>query len=448
MFTLPFLALALVDNFIGNWNGNVPNYPLTIADLKKPHAVMGALFQVFDRLGIDRDAVLMPPPEESRNENMIYYWDLLPVVNMTRVINHLVSVMPQVDATISITHFLQPTVTTSHSILLLLFNLMLFNEERLRDIEPYEEELFSKTEQVKILEDRKNRLLEMLNEQAEEKGKRAERLEKIDYEVKQYEDELKQENEALDVEKQELEAIIKENKQTEIVLEQKKTQRDTLLAEIEKKKALRVYDAEDIKAQAEQATLNVQEAEEKLNSLRATLMQKENSLKNLQTIKPNLDTANNLLHDIIKLSESLKDYESGDLDSDSKEGELDVLNTELSELEVQLAELKVAREEASKKRQESHAKRQQERTLAQSNLREAEEKDKKCNERSKKASQRVQEIKELTTEYEHKKAKGLEELNEIKESFTINLKSTEEALLKKALESKERIEDKLRNRKI
>lgn len=59
MLTLPFLALALVDNFIGNWNGNVPNYPLTIADLKKPHAVMGALFQVFDRLGIDRDAVLM-----------------------------------------------------------------------------------------------------------------------------------------------------------------------------------------------------------------------------------------------------------------------------------------------------------------------------------------------------------------------------------------------------
>ncbi|XP_047530638.1 golgin subfamily A member 4-like [Vanessa atalanta] len=437
-----------VENFIGNWNGDFPNYPLTTPDLKKPHAVMGALFQVFDRLGIDRDAVLMAPPEESRNENTIYYWDLLPVINMTRVINHLVSVMPQVDATISITHFLQPTVTTSHSILLLLFNLMVFNEERLRDIAPYEEELFSKTEQVKLLEDRKNRLLEMLNEQAEEKGKRAERLEQIDHDVKQLEEELKQENDAFDEEKQELDAILKENRQTEINLEQKKSHRDALITEIEKKQALRVYDADDIKAQAEQAAQNVQDAEEKLNSLRATLMQKENSLKNLQTIKPNFDTANNLLHEIMKVTESLRDYENGDLDSDSKEGELDVLNTEVNELEAQLAEIKVAREEASKKRQESHAKRQQERTLAQSNLREAEEKDRKSNERCKKAMQRVLEIKDLTTKYEQKKVEGVEELTEIKENFTIDLKSTEEALLKKALESKEKIEDKLRNRKI
>ncbi|CAH2108591.1 unnamed protein product [Euphydryas editha] len=434
-----------VENFISNWNGEFPNYSLTIEDLKKPHALMGALLQIFDRLGIDRDAVLMPPPEESRNENIIYYWDLLPVINMTRVINHL---MPQVGAKINITYFLQPTVITSHSILLILFNLMLFNEDKLRDIEPYEKELFSKTDQVKILEDRKNRLLELLNEQAEEKGKRAERLEKIEHEIKNYEEELKHENEALDVEKQELEAILNENRQTEIILEQKKTQRDTIFAEIEKKQALRVYDAEDIKAQVEQAAQNVQEAEDKLISLRATLMQKENSLKNLQTIKPNLDTANNLLHDIMKHSESLKDYESGDLDSESKEGELDVLNTELSELEVQLAELKVAREEASKKRQESHAKRQQERTLAQSNLREAEEKDRKCNERSKKALQRVQEIKELTTDYEHQKTKGMEELIEIKEKFTLNLKSIEEALLKKVLESKEKIEEKVKNKKI
>lgn len=82
--------------------------------------------------------------------------------------------------------------------------------------------------------------------------------------------------------------------------------RDALLAEVARKRALRVYDADDIKAQAEQAAQNVQEAEEKLNSLRTTLMEKESSLKNLQTIKPSLDTANNLLHDIMKLSESLK----------------------------------------------------------------------------------------------------------------------------------------------
>ncbi|XP_028156926.1 trichohyalin-like [Ostrinia nubilalis] len=439
---------AYMEIFISNWNGEFPNYPLTAADLKKPHAVMGALFQVFDRLGIDRDAVLSPPPEEDRNDHTIYYWDLVPVINMTRVINHLVSVMPQVDATISVTHFLQPTSTTSHSILLLLFNLMVFNEERLRTIAPHEEELFAKTDQVKTLEDRKNRLLEMLNEQAEEKGKRQERLEKLNEDIKQFEDELKQEKEAHDEEKQELEAILKENHQIEVVLEQKKGLRDAILAEVARKRALRVYDADDIKAQAEQAAQNVQEAEEKLNTLRATLMQKENSLKNLQTIKPSLDTANNLLHEIMKLSDSLKDYESGDLDSDSKEGELDVLNTELSELQVQLGELKAAREETCLKRQESQAKRQQDKTLAQSALRDAEEKDKKCRERSKKAQQRTQELKEETAKYEASKSEGMETLAKMRNDFISEIKSLEEALLKKVTEAEKRIEDKLRNRNL
>lgn len=47
-------------------------------------------------------------------------------------------------------HFLLPTPTTSHSILLLLFNLMVFNEGRLRHIAPFEEELFAKTDQVRL----------------------------------------------------------------------------------------------------------------------------------------------------------------------------------------------------------------------------------------------------------------------------------------------------------
>ncbi|KAM3963608.1 uncharacterized protein ACR2FA_002128 [Aphomia sociella] len=437
-----------LDNLISNWNSDFPNYPLTAADLKKPHAVMGALIQVFDRLGIDRDALLMAPPEESRNEHTIYYWDLLPVINMTRVINHLIAVMPQVDVTVSLTHFLQPTATTSHSILLLLFNLMLFNEERLRDIAPEEEELFAKTEQVKELENKKNRLLEMLNEQAEEKGKRAERLEKLDHDIKVYEEELRQETEVHEEEKQELEEILKENHKIELIVEQKKSHRDALMVEVERKRALRVYDAEDIKAQAEQAAQNVQEAEEKLNSLRATLMQKENSLKNLQTIKPNLDAANNLLHEIMKLSENLKDYESGDLDFDSKEGELDVLNMELSELQVQLAELKTAREEDSKKRQESQLKRQQEKTLAQSALRDAEDKDRKCRERCKKALQRTEEIKQLTTKYEQEKTSGMEQLINIKSTFHNELKAINDALLKKAVEVEKSIEEKLRNRSL
>lgn len=128
----------------------------------------------------------------------------------------------------------------------------------------------------------------------------------LNEDIQQFEDELKQEKEAHDEDKQELEAVLKENHQIEVVLEKKKGIRDAILAEVARKKALRVYDAEDIKAQAEQAAQNVQEAEEKLNTLRATLMQKENSLKNLQTIKPSLDTANNLLHEIMKVSESLK----------------------------------------------------------------------------------------------------------------------------------------------
>lgn len=46
------------EKLINIWNGEFPNYPLTVADLKKPHAMIGAFFQVFNRLGIDNDAVL------------------------------------------------------------------------------------------------------------------------------------------------------------------------------------------------------------------------------------------------------------------------------------------------------------------------------------------------------------------------------------------------------
>ncbi|XP_072939192.1 uncharacterized protein [Epargyreus clarus] len=433
------------EKLLEDWNSVFPHYQLTLADLKKPHTVMGALFQVFKRLGIDEDALLAPPPEESRNENTIYYWDLLPVINMTRVIKYLFAFIPRMDITVSITHFLQPTVATSHSILLLLMNLTAFNENRLGDIQPHEEVLFSKMDQVKYLEDRKNKLLEMLNEQAEKKGKRAEQLEMLGIEIKQFEEELKIEKDAHDEKQQEFEAILKENKQIDIALEQKKGHKDSLIAEIEKKQALRVYDAEDIRAQEKQAAQNVQEAEEKLKSLRETLMQKENSLKNLQTIKPNLDAANNLLHEITKLSVSLRDYENGDLDSDSMEGELDVLKTELGELEVQLAEISAAREAAAKSIHEADNKRRQEKTLAETNLRDTEEKDKKCKERCNKLIQRTQQIKELTSTYMQEKAEGMEKLASIQESFTSEIKSMDETLMKKTIEARKKIEEKIKN---
>ncbi|XP_045494693.1 trichohyalin-like isoform X1 [Colias croceus] len=419
---------SIVETFIGNWNGAFPNHPLTAADLKVPHSVMGALFEVFARLGIDRDAVLSPPDEE-HNENTVYYWDLIPMINMTRVINHLVSIMPQVDAKISISHFLQPTVTTSQSILLLLFNLMIFNEERLSDIKPQEEELFSKSKEVNKLEQRKNKLLELLNVQAEEKGKRAERIEEFHEQIKLFEEESKQENEALKVEKSELDVVLKENHQLELIIDQKKTQKEALTDEIEKKKALIVYDADDIKAQAAKAAQDVQDADEKLNALMATLALKENNLKNLQAIKPNFDVANHYLNEIMKIVDSLKDYENGDLDSDSVEGELNVLNTEISELESQYAELKVAREEASKKHQENQAKRQREKALAERNINEAEKRDKKCQEQLKKSTQAINSIKERTRKYDEEKNSCLEQLSDIKDDFQNKVKHAQDSLL-------------------
>lgn len=120
-------------------------------------------------------------------------------------------------------------------------------------------------------------------------------------EIQHLEEELKFEEESHDVEKRELDKAIKENNATDMTLEQKKATKEGLIIERDRKKALRVYDADDIKSQAVQAAQNVQEAEEKLNSLKAIIAQKENNLKILQMVKPNLDTANNLLHEITNL---------------------------------------------------------------------------------------------------------------------------------------------------
>ncbi|XP_045768121.1 DNA ligase 1-like [Maniola jurtina] len=428
------------ENLIECWKEIFPDVLLVAEDMKKPHALMSALFLLFDRLGIDKDAILAPPPEEERNENLYFYWDLLPVINTTRAFNHIT----QFAFTNTITQLLQPTHATSHTMLLLLFNLMLFREERMADIAPYEEELFSKTDKVRMLTDKKNNCLELLNKQFAEKAERAGRLKNIDREIKQYEEELKQEKEEEDKDKQELEALQKEYRQMHILLEQKKGLRDSLVTEVDKKRALRVYDAEDIKAQVEQATQNVQDAEEKLNMLQATLMQKETSLKNLQSIKPNLDSANVLLYDIINLTDSLRDCENED--TENKEDEQEKLNVELSELEAQFAELSAARVEAGRKRQEAGRKRQEERAQAKSDLRDAEEKDKKSAEKSIRDAQKVVELQELTEQYEKEKAAELDELASIKENFIHELESIDEAVLKKLAECKERIEAKIRKR--
>lgn len=52
-------APSVIGKFISDWNNEFPDYTLTTTMLTDPHAVIGAIFQVFDRLGIDRDAVVM-----------------------------------------------------------------------------------------------------------------------------------------------------------------------------------------------------------------------------------------------------------------------------------------------------------------------------------------------------------------------------------------------------
>ncbi|XP_013177672.1 PREDICTED: kinectin-like [Papilio xuthus] len=434
--------IASMDQFVDNWNAFFQDFPITVDTLKNSHGMTQAVLKVFSKLGIDSDAVLQPPPEENRNEHMVYFWDLIPIINMSRIVKFF---MPKFGIKFTFIQFLQPITKNTYSILLILFNLVLFCEQRLEEIAPAERELFLQSEKVKILEDRINKLQVLLNEQAHEKAKRAERLEIIASEQKKLEEELKHEKEAHDVIKKELEIILNENKQMEIILEQKKTHRDGLIAEVEKLRGQRVYDAEDIKAQVEQATHNVQEAEDKLTSLRATLMQKENCLKNLQAIKPNLTLANNLLHEIMNLTDSLNNYDSDDLDSDSKEGELKVFNTELTELETKLEELRAARAEAANKRQENQVKRQQEKTAALTNLRKAEAMEKEYREQAKKAKQQIEEIKQHTIKYEAEKSEGMEELAKLKYTFTNELKSVEDAMIKKIMEAQKMIEERLRN---
>lgn len=91
-----------------------------------------------------------PPVEKNLNDDIVHYWDLLPFINVTRVINHLVSVMPQV-ANVTVNHLLQPSVATTHTILLLLFNFMLFNEQQLESIAEDENELFNFANMVSIV---------------------------------------------------------------------------------------------------------------------------------------------------------------------------------------------------------------------------------------------------------------------------------------------------------
>lgn len=94
---------------------------------------------------------LQPPGEKDLNDDIVHYGDLLPFINFTRVINHLVSVPQSPSSAVSMNHLLQPSVVTSHTILLLLFNFKLFKEQQLDSVADYEQELFNFTSMVNIV---------------------------------------------------------------------------------------------------------------------------------------------------------------------------------------------------------------------------------------------------------------------------------------------------------
>lgn len=88
--------------------------------------------------------------EKNLNDDLVHYWDLLPFINVTRVINHLALLMPQVP-TVTVNHLLQPSVVMTHTILLLLFNFMLFNEQQLNSIAEDENALFNLANMVSVV---------------------------------------------------------------------------------------------------------------------------------------------------------------------------------------------------------------------------------------------------------------------------------------------------------
>ncbi|XP_063536633.1 axoneme-associated protein mst101(1)-like [Cydia strobilella] len=439
------VSTIAVDNFLTNWSGLFPDMQLTTADLKRPQAVMVALFQILDRLGVSRDAVLMPPEES--DEHTTYYRDLLPVINTTRIINHVVPIMPESNMCFLIMHLLQPVVGSSYTMLMVLFNQMVFNEARLGDIAASEEELFAHKDEVKALTEKKDNLIQMRNMEAAEKGNRAERLEQLEHDIPLLEEEFKQEKEIEAEVKKELEAITEENKQTDILLEQKKAHRDGILAENARKKALKVYDADDIRGQVEQAAQNFREAEEKLSTLSATLTQKESSLHNLQSLKPTLDQTNTLLHDIMKMADSIKEVETGDLDTDSLEGELDVLGTELGELRGALADARDAAQRAAERRKQRRQARAQQQAEHDRALLESSEKHRCASQQAKRAARLTQSIKEATATYEHDKATGAAELARIRDHAAGSLTTMQNNLLTKMKEVYKRVEEQNQRQK-
>lgn len=89
-----------------------------------------------------------PPAEEERTENTIYYWDLIPIINLTKIIIYIVKPQETLQTEVTLSCLLHPTQQTSYPILMYLFNYMLFIEQQIEAIKPYEDEILEKLEKV------------------------------------------------------------------------------------------------------------------------------------------------------------------------------------------------------------------------------------------------------------------------------------------------------------
>ncbi|CAF4894172.1 unnamed protein product [Pieris macdunnoughi] len=345
------------DKFIEMWNTMFPANTITANDLKQPQSVVNCLLLMLKRLDIDLEVLVKPPPEEERTENTNYYWDLIPIINLTKIINYI-TIKPQTLQTdVTLSSILQPTPKTSGALLMYLFNYMLFIEQQVDTLQPYEDEILGNQEKISRLQDYRKEVLHSLNNQCMQKGEREQKIQEMEIEIVALEEELRREKAALNSESIEIQPILQKNQKEQKIVEQLTSQRDALVVDIKKCKAQIVLDADDIKEQEEKMAQEMADAEKLCNTQSEALTQKENRLMNLQTIKQIFESANECLHEIMEIVESLRESEKSD--ADGEEGELKMLNTELSELMSQLSEISVARRDARNKRQNDHDLRQQ-----------------------------------------------------------------------------------------
>ncbi|XP_022123940.2 trichohyalin [Pieris rapae] len=413
------------DKFIEMWNTMFPANTITANNLKQPQSLVNCILLMFQRLDIDSEVLVKLPPEEERTENTIYYWDLIPIINIIKIINYIKPQTLQTDVTLLA--LLQPTPQTSYAILIYLFNYMLFIEQQMDTLQPYEDEILGNQEKISRLEDYRNEVIQSLNNHAMEKGEREQRMQKMEKEIVALEDELRREKAALNSESIELQPILQKNQKEKKLVEHLTSQRDALVVDIKKCKAQLVLDADDIKEQDKKMAQEMADTEKLCNTQTEALTQKENRLMNLQTIKQIFETANECLQEIMVIVESLRESEKSE--TDSEEGELKMLSTELSELMSQLSEISVARSDAKNKRQNDHEMRQQNKAFMEREVHELNKRTKEWKEKAQKEMLQFKKIEEDMTNEKQNESLYQQEPANIKEQLIKQITSLSEELL-------------------